>query len=48
MRKSSFSVLAARFLLIMALLLSIGSCASSSYARKCNGTRGTRVPMGVM
>lgn len=32
----------------MVLLGLLASCASTGGVRKCNGQRGTRVPMGVM
>ncbi|HEX2616429.1 MAG TPA: hypothetical protein VHL57_02750 [Flavobacteriales bacterium] len=38
-----------RCLSFLVLLLLLASCASSQgYVRKCDGKRGTRVPMGVM
>jgi len=37
-----------RFILYLALLCLLASCSSSQYATKCNGKRGTRVPMGVL
>ena len=37
-----------RLLIAIVLLLLLGSCASTSHVRKCDGRRGQRVPMGVL
>ncbi len=38
-----------KFIAILLIIAFVsGSCASSKYARKCNGQRGVKVPMGVL
>ena len=38
-----------RFAFLLALVMLMASCASSNgMVRKCDGRRGTRVPMGVL
>lgn len=37
-----------RLFIAVVILMLLMSCASAHGARKCNGQRGTRVPMGVM
>lgn len=38
-----------RFLLALAIMVTLAACASSQASvRKCNGQRGTRVPMGLL
>ncbi len=34
--------------LLIVLVILFSSCASTMQARKCNGQKGTRVPMGVL
>lgn len=36
------------FLIMMAGLLLLASCSNSQHPKKCNGKRGTRVPMGIL
>ncbi len=47
MQKLQF-LLRFKYVVLVVAMISLASCASSYGARKCNGVKGQRVPMGIM